>query len=127
MALCSQEHSDGEESTMEVCDAEILDEYTTSRGELKLRTSSTFSDDRRYMVRNLHCFHLFSCCSWPTVKWFVIVANKRGEKKKKKRRGSVILVNHKSVSLMLLLFKGSFTVNMEPQIAIWNQFTSSNR
>ncbi|KAJ8624141.1 hypothetical protein MRB53_032671 [Persea americana] len=45
-----REHSDGEESTMEVCDAEILDEYTTHRGELKLRTASTFSDDRRYQV-----------------------------------------------------------------------------
>ncbi|KAJ8624146.1 hypothetical protein MRB53_032676 [Persea americana] len=47
-----REHSAGEESTMEVCDAEILDEYTTHRGELKLRTASTFSDDRRYQVHS---------------------------------------------------------------------------
>ncbi|XXG63694.1 hypothetical protein AAC387_Pa05g1820 [Persea americana] len=36
------------EQYMEVCDAEIMDEHTTHRGELKLRTASTFSDDRRY-------------------------------------------------------------------------------
>ena len=67
MALCLQEHSDGEESTMEVCDAEILDEYTTHRGELKLRTASTFSDDRRYQVRYLLPCHFFSYHSCPTI------------------------------------------------------------
>ena len=34
---------------MEICDAEMLDELTTSRGELKVRTVS-FSEDRAGQV-----------------------------------------------------------------------------
>nr|DAD27070.1 TPA_asm: hypothetical protein HUJ06_028538 [Nelumbo nucifera] len=39
-----------EESGVEMCDAEILDELTTSRGELKLRTVS-FSEERSFQAR----------------------------------------------------------------------------
>nr|XP_009588835.1 probable boron transporter 7 [Nicotiana tomentosiformis] len=38
-----------EEGKIEICDAEILDELTTSRGELKFRTVS-FSEDKRPQV-----------------------------------------------------------------------------
>ncbi|KAJ8535967.1 hypothetical protein K7X08_034368 [Anisodus acutangulus] len=38
-----------EEGKIEICDAEILDELTTSRGELKVRTVS-FSDNKRPQV-----------------------------------------------------------------------------
>lgn len=34
---------------VDVCDAELLDELTTSRGEIKLRTVS-FNEERRYQV-----------------------------------------------------------------------------
>ena len=39
----------GEEGGVEICDAEMLDELTTSRGELKVRTVS-FSEDRAGQV-----------------------------------------------------------------------------
>lgn len=42
-------YSGSEDSRDEVCDAEILDELTTSRGELKLRTVS-FNEDRSLQV-----------------------------------------------------------------------------
>ena len=42
-------HSGGKEGEVETCDAEILDELTTSRGELKLRSVS-FPEDRIYQV-----------------------------------------------------------------------------
>ncbi|XP_077211400.1 boron transporter 4-like [Tasmannia lanceolata] len=41
--------SDSGESGVEVCDAELLDELTTSRGEIKLRTVS-FNDNRGFQV-----------------------------------------------------------------------------
>lgn len=43
-----------------MCDAEILDELTTSRGEFKIRTIS-FNEDRRGQVNSLafsHPFHV---------------------------------------------------------------------
>ncbi|KAF8393269.1 hypothetical protein HHK36_021510 [Tetracentron sinense] len=46
---CEVPHNGGEESGVEVCDAEILDELTTSRGEFKLRTIS-FNEDRSFQV-----------------------------------------------------------------------------
>ena len=39
-----------------MCDAEILDELTTSRGELKVRTVS-FSEEKHGQV-NMNCFAL---------------------------------------------------------------------
>ncbi|KAK9266282.1 hypothetical protein L1049_001803 [Liquidambar formosana] len=42
-------HVGNEEGGVELCDAEILDELTTSRGELKLRSVS-FSEDKRVQV-----------------------------------------------------------------------------
>ncbi|KAJ8644428.1 hypothetical protein MRB53_006176 [Persea americana] len=41
--------SDGEGSNVQVCDAEILDELTTSRGEIKIRNLS-FNEERRPQV-----------------------------------------------------------------------------
>jgi hypothetical protein len=38
-----------------MCDAEILDELTTSRGELKVRTVS-FSEEKRGQVYELLCY-----------------------------------------------------------------------
>lgn len=40
------------EGELEMCDAEILDEITTSRGELKVRNVS-FSEERHGVVRYL--------------------------------------------------------------------------
>lgn len=40
------------EEELEMCDAEILDELTTSRGELKVRNVS-FSEERPGLVRHL--------------------------------------------------------------------------
>ncbi|KAI3860539.1 hypothetical protein MKX03_025471 [Papaver bracteatum] len=40
----------GEQSGLEICDAEILDEFTTSRGELKHRTVSFGEDSRQLTV-----------------------------------------------------------------------------
>ena len=52
-------HLVNEEDGVEVCDAEILDELTTSRGEFKVRTVS-FSEDRRGQVNYLSFFTSFS-------------------------------------------------------------------
>ncbi|KAF9617794.1 hypothetical protein IFM89_038905 [Coptis chinensis] len=49
LSFKERETSNSEESGPEVCDAEILDELTTSRGELKLRNSS-FNEERRFQV-----------------------------------------------------------------------------
>ncbi|KAG8388298.1 hypothetical protein BUALT_Bualt02G0111000 [Buddleja alternifolia] len=45
------------EGEVEICDAEILDELTTNRGELKVRAVS-FGEDRRLQVLELHMKHL---------------------------------------------------------------------
>ncbi|XP_058112511.1 boron transporter 4-like [Magnolia sinica] len=42
-------NTDSDESCVELCDAEILDELTTRRGELKLRTTSV-KEDKRFQV-----------------------------------------------------------------------------
>lgn len=42
-------HGGSNEGDVSICDAEILDELTTSRGELKLRNLS-FKEDRRTQV-----------------------------------------------------------------------------
>ncbi|KAK9141626.1 hypothetical protein Syun_011026 [Stephania yunnanensis] len=42
--------TDSNETDQDDFDAEILDELTTSRGELKYRTSSSFKDERRFQV-----------------------------------------------------------------------------
>ncbi|KAF9596739.1 hypothetical protein IFM89_012938 [Coptis chinensis] len=47
LSFKERETSNSEESGPEVCDAEILDDLTTSRGELKLRNSS-FNEERRF-------------------------------------------------------------------------------
>lgn len=49
--------SDGEGSNVQVCDAEILDELTTSRGEIKIRNLS-FNEERRPQARKLLLFYL---------------------------------------------------------------------
>ena len=53
--LCLQEReaadSGGDESREDFYDAEILDEFTTNRGEFKLRTVS-FNEDRFFQVTN---------------------------------------------------------------------------
>lgn len=58
---CDQEMEapeDGrEESDDEFYDAEILDELTTHRGELKLRTVG-FKEDRYYQVRKIFHLHI---------------------------------------------------------------------
>ncbi|OVA03127.1 hypothetical protein BVC80_8855g26 [Macleaya cordata] len=43
-------HIWGEESELELCDTEVLDELISSRGELKLRTSS-FNEDKPFQAR----------------------------------------------------------------------------
>lgn len=43
-------HSGNEENVVELSDTEILDELTTSRGELKLRSSISFKEDKRSQV-----------------------------------------------------------------------------
>lgn len=43
-------HLGNESEEMEICDAEILDELTTSRGELKVRTTYS-GEDKRIQVR----------------------------------------------------------------------------
>lgn len=50
-------HLVNEEGGVEVCDTEILDELTTSRGELKVRTVS-FNEDRRGQVNYLAFSHV---------------------------------------------------------------------
>lgn len=42
----------------EMCDGEILDELTTSRGELKVRSVS-FREERHGQVTTIHFFSLF--------------------------------------------------------------------
>lgn len=46
--------TDTDGSSEDFYDAEILDEMTTNRGELKLRTVSSFSEDRQTQVNDLY-------------------------------------------------------------------------
>jgi hypothetical protein len=44
-----------------MCDAEILDELTTSRGELKVRNVSS-SEEKSGQVRYIYCFYISLLC-----------------------------------------------------------------
>lgn len=45
---------------VEVCDAEILDELTTNRGEIKVRTGSS-NEEKHIQVKNRNLFFLWTC------------------------------------------------------------------